>query len=41
MNDNPAIASREITMALYPKIGFLELTEIISDARPRAGRIMI
>ena len=35
------IASMEYTMALYPKIGFLECTESTSLTKPMAGRIMI
>jgi hypothetical protein len=37
MVDKKAIAKIEATIALYPKIGFLELVAIISDVIPRAG----
>jgi hypothetical protein len=41
MKDKNAMASMEYTIALYPKIGFLECTESTSDTIPMAGRIMI
>jgi hypothetical protein len=35
--DKKAIAKIEATIALYPKIGFLEFVAIISDVIPNAG----
>ena len=35
--DKKAIANIEATIALYPKIGFLEFVAIISDVIPKAG----
>ena len=35
--DKKAIAKIEATIALYPKIGFLEFVAIISDVIPSAG----
>jgi hypothetical protein len=37
MNDKKPMARMEPIIALYPKIGFLELVEIISDEIPKAG----
>src|SRR5690606_27724816 len=39
--DKNPIAKIDATIALYPKIGFLELVDIISDTIPIAGRITI
>ena len=35
------MANKEPTIAMYPKIGFLELIDITSDEIPIAGRIII
>ena len=40
-NARIAIANNEPTIAIYPKIGFLEFTERISDTIPIAGNKMI
>ena len=37
MKDKNPIAKIDPTIALYPKIGFLELVETISDVIPNAG----
>jgi hypothetical protein len=37
MNDKNPMAIIEPIIALYPKIGFLELVAIISEDSPRAG----
>jgi len=37
--DKNAIAKMEAIIALYPKIGLRELTAIISDTIPIAGKI--
>ena len=37
MVDKKAIAIIDPIMALYPKIGFLECVEIISEVIPKAG----
>ena len=37
MNDKNPIAKIEPIIALYPKIGFLELVEITSEEIPNAG----
>tara|TARA_Y100001933_G_C18957487_1_gene546647 strand:+ start:1331 stop:1546 length:216 start_codon:yes stop_codon:yes gene_type:complete len=41
MKDKNVIPIIEIIMALYPKIGFLELVAIISEVIPRAGKSTI
>ena len=41
MKDKNAIAKMEPIIAVYPKIGFLELVEITSDVIPNAGKITI
>ena len=41
INDKNAIANNAPTIALYPKIGFLEFTAIISDTIPKAGNKII
>src|SRR5258706_8870613 len=41
MNPRPAMAMIEYTMGWYPKIGFLEKTERMSEVMPMAGRIMM
>ena len=38
IKDKNPIANIEPTIALYPKIGFLELVAIISEVIPRAGK---
>ena len=37
INDKKAIPRSAPTIALYPKIGFLELTDITSETIPKAG----
>jgi hypothetical protein len=37
MKDRMVIPNMEIIMALYPKIGFLEFTEMTSEVIPSAG----
>jgi hypothetical protein len=37
MKDKKPIAKIDPIIALYPKIGFLELVAIISDDKPSAG----
>src|SRR5690606_10998393 len=41
IKDKNAMANIEKTMALYPKIGFRECTDITSDTKPIAGKTMI
>ena len=41
MVDKNAIARIDATIALYPKIGFLALVDIISDVIPKAGSKII
>src|SRR6516164_11301997 len=41
MKPRTPMATMAKTIALYPKIGFRELTEMISDTRPMAGKIMM
>ena len=38
---NAAIANKEPTIAMYPKIGFRELIDMTSEAIPIAGKIII
>ena len=37
MSNHKSIAKIDKTIALYPKIGFLELVDITSEAIPKAG----
>src|ERR1700722_5104393 len=38
VNDSVRIANIETTMAVYPKIGFLAFTDMISDTMPQPGK---
>src|SRR6516162_1231883 len=41
MKPSPPMATMAKTIALYPKIGFRELTDTISDTSPMAGKIIM